>query len=199
MLVQKMKSKAFNIRSLTDKDFDSQFPHDIRRLAGRHWAPAAIAKRAAKFLVDRPGAKVLDIGSGIGKFCIIGAAATNGVFTGVEQRKNLCVMAEEVARHYQLNNVTFIHANVTEVDFSNYEAFFFYNSFFENTESNHAIDDSIPLSAKLFEDYQKDVTRKLAKMPKGTRLVTYWGDWVPEGYELVYTNGNDSLRFWEKQ
>ena len=38
----------------------------------------------------KPGEVVLDIGCGPGKFCIVGALATTGRFTGVEQRKHLC-------------------------------------------------------------------------------------------------------------
>ena len=74
----------------------------------------------------------------------------------------------------------------------------FYNAFYENIEDNNAIDSSVELDPALYQSYTLALTEKLLKMPAGTRLVTYWGEWVPEGYELVYTNGNDSLRFWEK-
>jgi len=38
----------------------------------KQWTPLAIARKAAEFLAE-PGSKVLDIGSGIGKFCLTGA------------------------------------------------------------------------------------------------------------------------------
>ncbi len=189
----------FSPRFISDKEFDDNFPKEIERLSGKHWAPATIAKRAAKFLVNRPGIKVLDIGSGAGKFCIIGAACSDGFFTGVEQRQNLCEVAATIAQHYHVSNVKFVHANVMDIDFSQYDAFFFYNAFYENIEGGNAIDKSVDLDPELYQRYTLILTEKLSKMPAGTRLVTYWGEWMPEGYELVYTNGNDSLRFWERR
>ena len=189
---------SFSPLFISDKDFDDNFSGEIERQSARHWAPAAIVKRAAKFLVNKPGVKVLDIGSGVGKFCVIGAACNEGFFTGVEQREHLCLLADRVARRFNVTDVKFIHANVTEVDFSQYDAFFFYNAFYENIEPDDAIDTSIDLNASLYELYTAQITEKLLAMPKGTRLVTYWGDWIPRGYNLVYTNGNDALRFWER-
>ena len=78
------------------------------------------------------------------------------------------------------------------------DGFFFYNAFYENIEPDDAIDTSVDLNARLYELYTTQLTEKLLAMPKGTRLVTYWGEWVPRGYNLVYTNGNDALRFWER-
>jgi SAM-dependent methyltransferase len=192
-------NSSFTPLFISDKEFDHNFPHHIERLAHRHWAPATIAKRAARFLVSKPGTRVLDIGSGAGKFCIIGAACNDGMFVGVEQRKNLCLLAVKIGQRYKLNNVRFINANVTDIDFSNYDAFFFYNAFYENIEPDGAIDTSVKLDKSLFQIYTHQLTQKLLAMPQGTRLVTYWGEWVPVGYELVYRNGNDSLRFWERE
>ena len=189
---------SFSPLFISDKEFDDNFPHEIERLAERHWTPATIAKRAAKFLVNKPGTRVLDIGSGSGKFCIIGAACNDGLFIGVEQRENLCLLAVKIGLRYKLNNVRFINANVTDIDFSNYDAFFFYNAFYENIEPDGAIDTTVKLDASFYQLYTAELTQKLLAMPKGTRLVTYWGEWVPDGYELVYRNGNDSLRFWER-
>lgn len=135
---------------ISDKEFDKNFPLEIERLSDKHWAPATIVKRAAKFLVNKPGTKVLDIGSGAGKFCIIGAACYDGLFVGVEQRQNLCTLAVKIAQHYQLTNLKFIHANVVDTDFSDYDAFFFYNAFYENIEDAAAIDNSVALNPELF-------------------------------------------------
>jgi len=185
---------------ITDKQFDAHFPKELKDLARNHWTPASIARRAAKFLVNTPETHVLDIGSGLGKFCIVAAAAYNdGIFTGVEQRENLCVLAGEVAAKYHLSNVHFIHANITEIDFTGFTSFFFYNSFYENIESKYAIDNTIELNPALFRKYQRNVAEKLWNMPSGTRLVTYWGDWQPVDFELVYCNGNGSLKFWSRK
>ena len=59
--------------NLNDTNFDQMYPIRIQKLSKMHWTPIEIANKAAKFLAYRPGIKVLDIGSGVGKFCLVGA------------------------------------------------------------------------------------------------------------------------------
>ena len=73
---------------VSNEAFDALYPPGIIALANRHWTPVAVARMAAQYLVSRPGEKILDIGSGVGKFCFVGAASTEGHFTGVEQREH---------------------------------------------------------------------------------------------------------------
>jgi 2-polyprenyl-3-methyl-5-hydroxy-6-metoxy-1,4-benzoquinol methylase len=82
------------IHAPEDNQFDLLYPPEIRALSRAHWTPVKVARRAASFLVREPGTRVLDIGCGPGKFCIVGALATPGRFTGVEQRKQLCELAQ---------------------------------------------------------------------------------------------------------
>ena len=73
--------------------------------------------------------RLLDIGSGAGKFYMAGAYYKPGAFfTGVEQRKNLVNISRNIAGRLQLNNVQFIHDNFTRLDFQQYDHFYFYNS-----------------------------------------------------------------------
>src|SRR5690606_3892441 len=115
-----------------DDDINAIYPEKIRRLARQHWTPVGVAKRAAEFLADTPGARVLDIGSGAGKFCLVGATYTRGHFTGVEQRGKLAALSNRLAETYNIHNVNFIHQNIMSISFSDYNAFYFYNSFHEN-------------------------------------------------------------------
>src|SRR6185437_914320 len=62
--------------TLTDSDFDAIYPAPVRRVSASFWTPVSVAVRAADLLVDDPSTRVLDIGSGVGKFCIVGAAFT---------------------------------------------------------------------------------------------------------------------------
>ena len=80
------------IHALEDSRFDLVYPREIRELSDRHWTPVEVARKAAVFLVREPGTRVLDIGCGPGKFCIVGALATDGRFTGVEQRDRKSVV-----------------------------------------------------------------------------------------------------------
>ncbi len=84
----------------TNADFDHVYPDWVRSLSERHWTPVDVAERAAELLVTSAGVRVLDVGSGAGKFCIIGALTTEGKFCGIEQRAHLIDVAREAARHY---------------------------------------------------------------------------------------------------
>jgi SAM-dependent methyltransferase len=83
--------------SIEDEKFDLIYPAKIRKLSSIFWTPVAVAAEAAKWLVTAPGLRVLDIGCGPGKFCLVAAALTDGTFTGVEQRKTLVDIAQQAA------------------------------------------------------------------------------------------------------
>ena len=188
------------IHALEDDRFDLVYPPEIRAVSSVHWTPVIVARRAAEFLVSEPGARVLDIGCGPGKFCIVGALATDGRFTGVEQRKHLCEAARSVIGQANLPNAEIIHGNATEIEFSNFDAFCLFNPFEENLETTLKIDATVNLSSDLYEKYTEHVARQLALAPLGTRVATFYGvcEEVPLGYECLESSLDYGLKFWEK-
>ncbi|MBS7233689.1 methyltransferase domain-containing protein [Flavobacterium psychroterrae] len=185
---------------IEDSAFNKLYSTRIRRLAERHWTPVAIAKIAADYLVDKPNKKVLDIGAGVGKFCLVGAASTKGIFYGVEQRASLIKLSKKIAEKHNVENVEFIHSNITDISFSDYDAFYFYNSFFENVDTSCPIDKIVVPNNELFQSYSNYVREQLNKTPKYTRLVTYWSTWeeIPESFNLEHSELNGVLNFWRK-
>lgn len=186
--------------SVEDERFDLMYPPEIRELSDRHWTPVAVARRAAEFLVAGPDTRVLDLGCGPGKFCIVGALTTAGHFTGVEQRPQLANLAREAIHRGKITNAEIVHANVTEIDFLAYDAFYLFNPFEENLFTLGKIDESVELSKALYEQYTRHVATQLARVPLGTRVVTYAGlcEEVPACYECrEYTFGGE-LKLWEK-
>ena len=113
---------------IDDNTFNEIYPEHIKALSQRHWTPVDVAKMAAKYLVDDTDRKVLDIGSGAGKFCLVGAASTDGIFYGVEQRASLTKISKKIADKHNISNVDFINLNIKEISFLEYEAFYFFNS-----------------------------------------------------------------------
>src|SRR5579859_4578313 len=112
----------------SDIQFNLLFPPEIQQLAAKHWTPLAVAKMASAFLADKEGVRILDIGSGAGKFCLSASYyKPNAFFDGVEQRKNLVEEAEITRNILGLFNASFIHGNFTQLDFSKYDHFYFYN------------------------------------------------------------------------
>jgi len=192
-----MNSSIFH----SDRSFDWLYPEHFQLISKKHWTPIKIARKASKFLA-LPSSKVLDIGSGIGKFCLTGAyhyPLTS--FYGIEQRHELVHFADEVKTYAQINNVSFIHANITQINFDNFDHFYFYNSFWENVDQSNKIDDTIETSYNLYSYYTQYLFNILYTRPAGTRLVTFQGsvEEIPSSYKLVETSDNNLLRMWIKE
>jgi len=185
---------------VSDEEFDSIYPKRMRAVSEFHFTPVEVAKVAARFLVQKERTKVLDVGAGAGKFCMVGAACTAGHFTGVEQRAGLHRISIQLFNRYKLNNLDFIHSNITAIEFKEFEAFYIFNPFYENIIAENPIDDTIQLEKNLYSLYSLYVKAQLSKMPAGTRLATYFSylDEVPEGYEVQSTYFGDKLKLWAK-
>ena len=187
--------------SIEDEKFDLIYPRQIRELSPLHWTPVAVAVEAAKLLVTVSGLRVLDIGCGPGKFCLVAASLTDGQFTGVEQRSDLVAAARQAASHLALTEVEFIHGNVMDVTFADYDAFYLFNPFEENMHYGHKIDSAIHLSPALFKRYTSHVAAQLGARPIGTRVVTYAGyaEDIPACYYCELALFGDDLKLWIKQ
>lgn len=193
-----------NGESVSDSDFDQVYPSEIRALSECHWTPISVARRAAELLVQDSGTRVLDIGSGCGKFCLVGRLTTVGQFYGIEQRKRLAVCAHIVAARYGLDDrIRFLSGDLAALDWSPFTAFYLYNPFVENLyPSEIRIDEEVELNEKRFIEVVRAVQMRLHLRPVGTRVVTYhgFGGEMPPGYELTLREprGGDFLQLWEK-
>lgn len=183
-----------------DQAFNGLYPPSIRELADRHWTPVDVAKMASKYLVESSDDKVLDIGAGAGKFCLVGASCTKGMFYGVEQRASLVQISNNLAQKHNIENVEFIHANIDQICFSDYNAFYFYNSFYENLDTLFPIDNIVLPDKERYYAYTNYLRNQLRKMPVGTRVVTYWSGWdeIPTSFDLEFTAYGGFLNFWRK-
>lgn len=184
-----------------DKVFNSLYEERIQQVAQKHWTPLEVAKKSAEFLAVSPGIKVLDIGSGSGKFCFTAAHYHPKIsFYGIEQRKGLVDMCNKLKRKLKLKNVFFKIGNISKVSLEEYDHFYFYNSFYENIEGTEKIDEQIFYSEKLYDYYNLYLYKQLNKKPAGTRLATFhsFGNEIPPGYEIIHTDYEDYLKFWVK-
>jgi len=182
--------------------FDRILPNRYQKLSSLHWTPIAVAKKAAAFLSPAPGTRILDIGSGVGKFCIAGAHHfPDSDFYGVEQRKDLVDCAVRIKEISKLSNVHFLHGNFTELNMEEYDSFYFFNSFYENLAVIAHIDDSIEFSVSLYIYYCNYLYQALERKPAGTRLVTFHGseDEIPASYKMVEQHMDKMLKMWIKR
>jgi len=183
-----------------DAQFDHIFPEHFQLLSPKHWTPLSVAREAANFLAE-PSARVLDIGSGIGKFCLAaGYYFPETFFYGVEQRHELICLAEEAKAYTTLHNVNFVFGNITQIDFKEFDHFYFYNSFYENVDQENQIDGTIELSESLYTYYNQYLYNALNQKPEGTRVVTFHSlaQEIPPSYKLVRASKDALLKKWIK-
>lgn len=183
-----------------DSAFDWLYSEHLQALSKIHWTPLTIARKAAAFLAE-DCTTVLDIGSGIGKFCLTAAYFNpNTHFVGVEQRHELIHEAEQVKAYTRLNNIDFIHANITEIDFQEFDHFYFYNSFYENLDPKNCIDETVEVSSSLYRYYTNYLYHVLNEKPSGTRIATFQslGHEIPISYKLANRNYDNLLEMWVK-
>jgi predicted RNA methylase len=183
---------------------EDHLPADLQVKASVHFTPVGLARRIAAMLAPEPGAVVLDVGAGPGMFCVAAAlAARKSRFVGAEWRERLVEVARTLARRYELDNVSFVHADVLELDWSAYDSFYLYNPFAEHVmESPFLLDRDVRLDRARFTHYVRGVQERLALAPLGTRVATYhgFGGDVPPGYWLSSTHayGTDRVELWVK-
>jgi hypothetical protein len=149
--------------------------------------------------------RVLDAGSGPGKFCIAGAASAPTLnFVGVEHRLHLVDEARTVAQRLRVANAVFVGGDATAWAPGLYDAVFFFNPLGENVyeEREEQFDQTVELSTtRFFEDVTRTELR-LESARKHFVVVTYcgFGGRIPGNYEIVHTEGIgiDWLRVWRK-
>ncbi len=148
--------------------------------------------------------RVLDVGAGPGKFCIVaGRAVPGSEFVGVEYRPHLVRLATELAERSALSNVRFIEAHALDLDWSEYDAFYFFNPFAEQLfDRTRVIDETVGFNPLNFIWNVAGTKERLADARIGTRVVTYHGLGAapPSGYECTFAEsfGFDRIELWIK-
>lgn len=183
-----------------DDDFDMIFPEDVREYSNRHYTSVFLAQKAAEFLVQDKNDTILDIGSGTGKFCLVGALTTHGHFTGVEYRKYQSDIARNVAQNYSISNVEFIHANILDVPFDEFTGFYMFNPFLEQIDRTAKMDGLIKDDIENYTLFNEYVQSELMKKEIGTRLVSYYVPiiQIPDCFQQVDSFFGGTFCFWEK-
>jgi SAM-dependent methyltransferase len=188
---------------VADDVFDRVFPPALRDVSFQHWTPVAVARRAAQLLVGAGARRVLDVGSGPGKFCIVGALTTLASFTGIERRPSLVEVARRVAEESGTDRAAFFRGNALRFPFDHFDGFYLYNPFYEQVNlALLQIDETNVHSPVLFRRCVLATRAKLRRMPRGTAVVTYhgFGGTMADGYRQVHREnaGDGTLALWIK-
>lgn len=179
-----------------DDALDRVFPEELRARSAVHWTPIEVALRVAELL--GPARKVLDVGAGVGKLCLVAAAASGAEWWGVEQDEHQVAAARAAAWALGLEDRTrFVHGDGTQLSWHDFDGIYFYNPFTTLM---------LGPSASAFVRYAtiqrtlRRVEQRLAALRPGTRVVTYhgFGGQLPAGYARVAREpyGGDAIELW---
>lgn len=188
-----------------DAAFDALYPARVRAGSSIFWTPVAVASRAAQLLAHHGARRVLDLGSGPGKFCLVAACVRPEMaFTGVEHRQHLVAAATLAGQLLGLGNVHFHAGDATAFAWRDVDALYLYNPFAENNvrERDH-LDHTVELSRPRFMADVSRVVAALSAASVGLTMVTYhgFGGPIPATWKLVHAElaHTDWLRVWVKQ
>lgn len=183
---------------VSDAELDQVFPEELRERSPLHWTPVAIAIRAAELLAPTPGLRVLDVGAGVGKVCLVGALVTGAMWWGIEQDPALVAAANHAAWALDIECRTrFVHGDGSRLAWDEFDAFYFYNPFSTLMLAPHA---SPFVRYATIQNTLRRIEQQLAGTREGTRVVTYYGSGgkLPPGYTLISREpaGGDALELW---
>lgn len=186
---------------ITEESFTRLLPDYLQRASRLYFTPVHIAKIASQWLTEGQAKKILDIGAGVGKFCMVGAINSTSHFYGVEHRPSLAELGNKLIDYFGIANATVLNENVMNVDFSNYDAFYLYNPFFENLIAPKRLNNEVVLNGILYAHYLRHTEEQLSKTKVGTHLVTFHGNnfEVPDCYDKAKESEDTALKLWIKK
>ena len=195
-----IKSRLNEGLEVFDDELDFLLDPAFQPHADRHFTSIHIAQMAVAFLTASGQHHILDIGSGTGKFCLIGGMMSSSLFTGIEYRGDFVQQAKLLASKAELTNVNFIHANLIDCSFKHYSAFYMFNPFLEQIDATATMNSGAEPSARLYRKYHNHVAHQLDNCLIGTRLVTYYVNekQIPTSFLPVKKMYQGTLIFWEK-
>jgi SAM-dependent methyltransferase len=188
-----------------DASFDQALPRYERDRSSQYWTPVAVSARVAAIFSERGARKVLDVGCGPGKFCVVaGALRPDLHVSGIEQRPRLVRLGKGLVRQFGLRNVELSTGDATKVSWESFDGLYFFNPFIESTlEPANRFDDDVDHSTRRFGAELLRVESLLARAHVGTLFVTYHGlgGPIPSSYELVGEEraGTDKIHTWVKR
>jgi SAM-dependent methyltransferase len=187
---------------IADEDWDVAYPPSYVEMSRVNWTPVSVARRAAELLSTRSSTRILDIGAGVGKFCVVAALTAPGTFIGVERFGAMVDVARAIARKAGVSTAHFVHGRMEDFDWTSFDGFYLFNPFVERWCLDFRTIGPTAAAAAECRQLISFTEQRLALARSGTRVVTYhgFGGEMPRCFRLKLKEsiGTDFLECWEK-
>lgn len=184
--------------------FDRYLSADLQARSGRHWTPLHVVSRAVRWLDSIGVRTVVDVGSGVGKFCVLAGLAGTQTYLGIEERPGLVAVADRLARAFGVRDrVRFETGVFGRTALPAADVYYFFNPFAEGIfepASHVAADRERSLARYRFE--VRAAASFLRSLPPGAHVLTYhgFGGRMPRSFDEVCVDSRIPalLRLWRK-
>lgn len=187
---------------VTDDAFDSLLSQRASAHSPTFWTPVHVAQAAARLFREAGATRVLDVGSGVGKFCTILSLDSGHRVWGVERRGALVYESRLLAQQLEAE-VVIIEGALTDVDPRPFDGFYFFNPLAEHlAQPAFCFDVEIERSLEGHLREARCIEQWLNDAPVGTCFVTYngLGGRIPTSFmarRTLQLHGN-VMRLWVK-
>lgn len=204
VIIRSIKRLIRNQVEVEDSLFDLLYDPEVRRFSNVHFTPLEVALKVSDLIREHQCKKVLDVGSGSGKFCIVsGTNAAEVQFCGVEQRVFLTRAAKKLKNAFELPNVSFMEGSAFDIDWRDFDCVYFYNPFCEQKFPERRMKDDVPLREALYHSYVQQSIDRMRTLKQGSLVITYhgFGGVFPNEFRLLYQKSieMDFIKIWIRE
>ena len=202
-LADEIRALLTSHHPVSDARFDELLPPRPRLRSPHYWSSVEVAQTASRWLAEAGATRVLDVGSGVGKFCTIASLSSSRRVWGVELRPDLILASRKLAQRLSAE-VVILEEPLQSLQAERFDGFYFFNPFAEHlSDPIERYDEHFPGSVEGFLRDVRTVERWLRSAPVGAAMVSYNGlggripfSWTMEKSMVL---GGDHLRLWLKR
>lgn len=181
-----------------ENEFNHLLPVEYRNLDKLFWSDTQSISKACEWLQNCTN--IIDLGSGIGKFCMIGTQILSSNFFGIESKIGLYEIANNLLSNYLQAKVQFKNEDLFNIDLQPYDGIYIYNPFVELISTGQRIDDSIPLDEEKYNSLHENLEEKLTTCSKDTLIVNNSpiNDYFNHHFAFIDNLEDSNLTLWKK-
>ena len=199
-LIERLQSRQY----VDDTEFDRVFPAYYQLQSSIHWSSILVAYQIAEWIELFNKNKLVDIGCGVGKLCLLLGILTKYEIFGIEQRLKLVLVAKQIIEKNKFENISITQMNMLDLDWEDFDIYYLYNPFQEHLINSgiSILERDLDFDRKFYAQYTSEVYKQLCTAKPGKVLITFhgYGGSVPPGWKMIASKHIDDgeLTMWIK-